>query len=79
MTTVAFIIGLFLGYQFANYEVPECTCGNEECGGGCIQMPKSRLFGFSEVWRRNGTGTRTFFLFCLPIWSRAFNHSTHWR
>lgn len=38
--------------------------------------PKSRLFGWSEIWRYDSTGTRTFFLFCVPIFTRNFYHST---
>ena len=38
--------------------------------------PPSRLFGFSEIWREDSTGTRAFFVLCIPVWKRDFVHST---
>jgi hypothetical protein len=35
-----------------------------------------RMFGMSEIWRDDSTGTMTLYLLFVPIWSRHFTHST---
>lgn len=36
----------------------------------------SKLLGWSETWRRDGTGTPSFYVLLVPIWTRHFTHST---
>lgn len=40
------------------------------------EYPPRRLFGFSEVWREDGTGARDLYLFGLRVWRTTFFHST---
>lgn len=42
------------------------------------EYPRKRLFGFSEIWRDNGTGTKDLYLFGLRVWRSNFFHSTGW-
>ena len=42
------------------------------------EMPVRRMFGFSEVWRDNSTGTRDFYLFFVRVCRNHFTHSTGW-
>jgi hypothetical protein len=39
-------------------------------------MPLRRMFGISEIWRADSTGTREFYLFGLRLWRKHFVHST---
>ena len=40
------------------------------------QVAPRRLFGWSEVWRDDGTGTRTFDILFVRVWRSHFTHST---
>lgn len=35
-----------------------------------------RLFGRSEIWRPDSTGTRAFYILWVRVWRRDFTHST---
>lgn len=36
----------------------------------------SKLFGWSEEWRMDSTGTKTFWLLFIPLYRKHFTHST---
>jgi len=41
-----------------------------------MDKPLSRIIGFSELWRADGTGDRWFFVLWCPVWKSTFRHST---